>query len=100
MNERPILMSGEMVRAYLAGLKTVTRRVIRPQPEFLGNGWPLRKVQGGYVHHDCPYGVAGDRLWFREAWRAAWCWDKLRPSDLDEDAQVWYEAGGRMRDEG
>jgi hypothetical protein len=54
MNERPILFSGEMVRAILEGRKTQTRRVIKPQ---------LR------INYKCPYGQPGDRLWVRETWQ-------------------------------
>ncbi len=51
MKEHPILFTGEMVRAILDGIKTQTRRVIKPQ-----SGAPI-----------CKYNVR-DRLWVRETW--------------------------------
>ena len=33
MSERPLLLSGRLARAVADGLKTQTRRLIRPQPE-------------------------------------------------------------------
>lgn len=66
MKERPILFSGEMVRAIIDGRKTMTRRVVKPQPEqdtdcpyHVGTGIE-RKAR------TCPYGKPGDRLWVRE----------------------------------
>ena len=63
VKERPILFSGEMVRAILDGRKTQTRRVVKPQPmvDLEMTGW-----QDDYV---CPYGAPGERLWVRETWQ-------------------------------
>lgn len=86
MKERPILFSGAMVRALLAGTKTQTRRVVKPQPERrnieqIGNMLGFKKRQGdGFwlwpnarerILAECPYGQPGDRLWVRETWQVA-----------------------------
>lgn len=83
MKERPILFSGPMVRAILAGSKTQTRRVVMPR---LVHG---RKV--GALR--CPYGVPGDGLWVREAWRARADQDPLAPREIPRGT-VWYCATG------
>jgi hypothetical protein len=85
VKERPILFSGEMVRAILAGRKTQTRRVVKPQPpcgcEYVIDGANshalCRTIErpevwvpptGKSVDHrlPCPYGQLGDRLWVKE----------------------------------
>jgi hypothetical protein len=69
MKERPILMSGAMVKALLAGTKTQTRRIVKPQSLFDGKDGILRlhpNQQGS------PYGEVGDRLWVRETWALTW----------------------------
>ena len=80
--EKPILFTGPMVRAILAGEKTVTRRVVKPQLEFIdspdlgpvwgwpkkGGGWWLWPNAEGHVLERCPYGQPGHRLWVRETW--------------------------------
>lgn len=72
MKARPILFSGEMVRAILAGTKTQTRRIakffdndeaMQFDPRFDGGIW--KAADYGY-ECKCPYGVPGDRLWVRE----------------------------------
>lgn len=77
MKERPILFSGEMVRAILEGRKTQTRRVVKPQPN---EGWAKNARAYQHTKNDdvvwasgeCvsdlkfPYGKPGDRLWVRE----------------------------------
>lgn len=93
MKERPIIFSGEMVRAILEGRKTQTRRVVKPQP------WPVETVDTErhviVSHPDklrvppCPYGQPGDRLWVRETW-----WHP-RATEAHID-NVAYRADGEM----
>ena len=85
VRERPILFSAPMVRALLAGRKTVTRRLLKPQPapnspHDGGTKWVFDAHKGlhipcGTVGHlalaekmglRCPFGQPGDRLWVRE----------------------------------
>jgi len=80
MNEKPILFSGAMVRAIMAGKKTQTRRVMRPQPEFNDKFWRYKyafwssgitRVPVAPAHslyNASPYGGPGDSLWVRETW--------------------------------
>lgn len=80
--EHPILFNAEMVKAILGGTKTMTRRVIVPQPPYHPNiQEPLFKkcilhgIKGKLEYwldeHTgktiyCPYGQVGDQLWVRE----------------------------------
>lgn len=76
MKERGIIFRPELAKAVHLGIKTQTRREVKPQPHAGvrpiaiahprapdavfedGHGRPLR----------CPYGQPGDRLWVRETW--------------------------------
>ena len=53
--EKPILFSAPMVRAILEGRKTMTRRILKPQPDSIGG-----KIDALFKWH------IGDRLWVRE----------------------------------
>lgn len=88
--ERQILFSAPMVRAILDGLKTQTRRIVKPQPQlgeyaadgYMGEPWwawiknpdsNTREVAHYWkdgtpalFEGECPYGNPGDRLWVRE----------------------------------
>ncbi|WP_374335060.1 hypothetical protein [Methyloversatilis sp.] len=68
-------MSAPMVRAILAGTKTQTRRVVKPQPQMVtdrtikpwdGDADALLSLLTK-TGKSCPYGQPGDRLWVREA---------------------------------
>lgn len=86
----PILFSTPMVKAILDGKKTVTRRIVKPQPDvkihhtinmvttlgkhpgddFIPDGILYNGVEytdNKYIKH--PYGVTGDVLWVRETFR-------------------------------
>jgi len=81
MKERPILFSGAMVRAILAGTKTQTRRVINPQPEYVQADGRLLKLEEinaalwptaiARLIPSCPHGAPGDSLWVRESLHCA-----------------------------
>jgi hypothetical protein len=101
MKQRPILFNTEMVQAILAGRKTQTRRIIKPQPyidtqdKFVENceiwGWCLKtKVQTDpdrfevLERYTCPYGKVGDVLWVRETWTPLDT-QEVDSAQLDED---------------
>ena len=98
MKEKPILFSGPMVRAILDGRKTQTRRIVKPQPVM----FHPQVIAGRLIDEEqdimpCPYGQPGDRLWLREAWRVAACYDQHPGSWLAgklTSRNVQYEAGG------
>jgi hypothetical protein len=68
--ERPILFSAPMVRAILAGQKTVTRREVKKRAalDCLAAGFEPSFLALPGNSDLCPYGQPGDRLWVRETW--------------------------------
>jgi hypothetical protein len=114
MTEHPIIFSGPMVRAILNDRKTMTRRVVKPQPEpssGMGKAWrwahhdgrrislgPRKLVAGSLetllesMVEYCPYGKVGDRLWVRETWKTGWGW-----TEPDSEC-IAYRADGEIRE--
>lgn len=104
MKSRPILFTGEMVRALLAGTKTQTRRIIKPQPP-IGVKVQFAPIYcGPDMENDprpmlawripgwmdvktrlCPYGQIGDQLWVRETWCRL---TEIEPSPGSEECQT------------
>jgi hypothetical protein len=74
VRERPIMFSAPMIHSIIAGTKTQTRRIVKPQPEFSErwNEWqrPSRRCRSMVEIRDMsslgPYGSRGDRLWVKE----------------------------------
>ena len=127
MKDHPIIFSGPMVRAILAGTKTQTRRVIKMRDGSLCEDEDIPAYEGARVPYvmdfsktfprwqqlDCPHGVPGDSLWVREKWKC----EELPENGLDgvryaadnsfieientrEASELWGEAnrpGGKWR---
>jgi hypothetical protein len=114
MKERPILFTGAMVRALLAGTKTQTRRTMERQKKYDFTDYTLFGQEG---HNDgewkaiehapdwpdgkedqcrCPYAQRrGDRLWVREnGWERPERTPKMMREGADTWAPFYYDADG------
>lgn len=105
MKEHPILFSSPMVHALLDDTKTQTRRIVKGMAlEWLQTGMFTPEYVAMPQNDMCPYGKVGDRIWVREAWRAAKDLDGLSPAGIGEKcvdqgyrkpwAPIQYEADG------
>ena len=71
--------NGPMVRAILEGRKTMTRRIVKPQPvenpkglvNWAHKGCSIAGARPSALIQfiPCPFGQPGDELWLRETWR-------------------------------
>ena len=78
---KPILFNTDMVRAILDGRKTVTRRVVKPQPQY-----DVEKAKSAFddifdiVAATNPPYQPGDILYVRETWSMISEWTDVDPS--------------------
>lgn len=116
MSEIRIPYSLDMARARRAGIKTNTRRVMKPQPieddgqvhvglfhptviDRHGEEQPGDEAfgawtAGGYWSARSPYGQPGDILLPVEPWRAPLEFDAMAPRDIPADTPIWLDADG------
>lgn len=91
---KSILFNTEMVRAILDGRKTMTRRVMKPQPESFGKAYIYRGaicIKSALPRYS-PYRT-GDILYVRETW----CnYGELNDNDqvIDGTEEYYYRADG------
>lgn len=111
MKEIGILFKQDMIRAILDGRKTMTRRIIKPQPDDSGlhnhtllpmavgsnlQGWWGTSEAGETKRFNCRYGELGDHLYVKETFIKG---NRMTPDgyfETDEKGNyvpaIWFKA--------
>lgn len=108
MKMKPILFSGSMIQALLAGRKIQTRRIVKPQPieyeedtwYYWGSSWDVDRMPiGPGLHSPLEFydKQVGDLLWVRETFCLESTYEyhdvKLAPCDRPYQIEKDYEGG-------
>lgn len=98
---RGIIFTGDHVSKILAGKKSQSRRLIKPQPEWIDNGchgptllWKGRRYTQNIFNAMSPYHV-GETLYCKETWGLIW----NQVSDDHEEKRVIYKFGSNEQPE-
>ena len=101
MSIKPILFNTEMVQVILEGRKTVTRRVMKPQPiadddvRHVRGGWDAGKFRSVKTRRTWnPPCHSDDILYVRETWRVRNVFGDIARGD--RTAEIEFMAGGDM----
>ena len=104
MADRPIIFSAPMIRALLDGRKSMTRRIMKPQPGELDRpfchadgSWHVTDSCGGHMSPlHVPYAV-GDRLWCREGFSYGWPVEgNHQLPECNQEHAITYRAEGNQ----
>lgn len=121
-NAKPIFFNTEMIRAIQDGKKTVTRKMMKPQPIYLNGFWwhgakrwpeknrAIHLVNGARLYK-MPY-KPGDYLYVKETWRVSsvkcengiYAWNCQYKSDMSKqeiqmfDSEKFYTFGDKYFD--
>jgi hypothetical protein len=106
MKARPILMHARSIQNLLAGRKSQTRRIVKPQPKRrwlaeMFDGCALFSRPGTLAGEftqavKCPYGLVGDLLWVRETFAP----NRVLPMSHREPGEFIYRADRDPEDGG
>jgi hypothetical protein len=88
MDERPIIFSAAMIRALRRGVKTQTRRLIKPSNL-------ASAISHGSDSKCCLFRI-GMRLWVKETWRANLEYDDRLPREIPVDSPIYFDADGDL----
>lgn len=102
---KPVLFNTDMVRAILEDRKTVTRRVVKPQPktecsyggqhEFIPDDFIEGTSFTGFVCRKCGYGVCWPHFKFPVG--TSWIRPPYRPGDILYVRETWTQDGDVFR---
>ena len=112
---KSLLLTTDNLKATVEGRKTVTRRLIKPQPRpctveimksvdpaYYQSRWPI-DLRGLYPNtkpstmlgdtHKSRF-LPGDVVYLKEAWATLKIYDELSPNKLPDIAPIWFWADG------